>query len=352
LRETSAATHSFKHNEADVGAIDVSDAGSMVSGKEYYVTEIGTSDFNDATSATVVNTKDLNNGASGLGLIFTANATTLAGTGRVKEIELLADLNSAATGQKMKVVGGTISDGSEQYNAGDVITIDATKTYSEPAAKKGVANVPLDILNVKVAGDVTTLNIGSTTLKYTASGAGESLATIITGLTASAAAATPAYTAATFAAGSDGKSIDISYAATGHQTEEITIVTSGTVAVTTTGTEKTEGADGGTAKLIKHDDVFSGLTSEGLGGATTLTSLGLDNGNFSNATVWVDEKNPPIKVSYDAVNQRFEFGVNHTAIGPGTDSNFRAFKVYGACRCGWHQQPRYSGIGFITSNNN
>jgi flagellar hook protein FlgE len=333
LRETSAATHSFKHNEADVGAIDVSDAGSMVSGKEYYVTEIGTSDFNGATSATVVNTKDLNNGASGLGLIFTANATTLAGTGRVKEIELLTDLNSATTGQKMKLVAGTIKDDgspSEQYNAGDVITVDATKTYSAVTAKKGVANVALDIANVKVAGDVTTLNIGSTTLKYTAAGADQSLASIVTGLTAAAAAATPAYTAATFAAGSDGKSIDISYAATGHQTEEITIVTSGTVAVTTTGTETTEGADGGTAKLIKHDDVFSGLTSEGLGGATTLASLGLDNGNFSNATVWVDEKNPPIKVSYDAVNQRFEFGVNHTAIGPGTDSNFRAFKVYGA----------------------
>ena len=56
----------------------------------------------------------------------------------------------------------------------------------------------------------------------------------------------------------------------------------------------------------------------------------MDSSNFSNKTVWVDEKNPPIKVSYDAVNQRFEFGVNHTAIGPGTDSNFRAFKVYGA----------------------
>ena len=63
---------------------------------------------------------------------------------------------------------------------------------------------------------------------------------------------------------------------------------------------------------------------------STLASLGMDSSNFSNKTVWVDEKNPPIKVSYDAVNQRFEFGVNHTAIGPGTDSNFRAFKVYGA----------------------
>jgi flagellar hook protein FlgE len=328
LRETSVATHSYKHNEADAGAIDVSDAGSMVSGDEYYVTEIGTSDFNGATAASVVNAKDLNNGASGLGLIFTANATTLAGTGRVKAIEVLADLNGATTGQKMKVVAGTVSDGTEQYNAGDVITVDATKTYAHASAKAGVANVALDITNVAKAGDVTTLNIGTTTLKYTAVGAGESLATIVAGLTAAAAAATPAYNTATFAAVTGG--IDITYAATGKQTEAITIVTSGTSAVTTTGTEKTEGADGGTAKLIKHDDVFSGLTSEGLGGATTLTSLGLDDSNFANATVWVDEKNPPIKVSYDAVNQRFEFGVNHTAIGPGTDSNFRAFKVYGA----------------------
>ncbi|MED7677508.1 flagellar hook-basal body complex protein [Rhodobacteraceae bacterium IMCC15231] len=328
LRETSVATHSYKHNEADAGAIDVSDAGSMVSGDEYYVTEIGTSDFNGATAASVVNAKDLNNGASGLGLIFTANATTLAGTGRVKAIEVLADLNGATTGQKMKVVAGTISDGTEQYNAGDVITVDATKTYAHVTAAAGVANVALDITNVAVAGDVTTLNIGTTTLTYTAVGAGESLATIVAGLTAAAAAATPAYTTATFAAVTGG--IDITYAATGKQTEAITIVTSGTSAVTTTGTEKTEGADGGTAKLIKHDDVFSGLTSEGLGGATTLAKLGLDDSNFANATVWVDEKNPPIKVSYDAVNQRFEFGVNHTAIGPGTDSNFRAFKVYGA----------------------
>ncbi len=87
----------------------------------------------------------------------------------------------------------------------------------------------------------------------------------------------------------------------------------------------------GSAKLVVVDEVFSGLTSASLGGGTSsLASLGLDNGNFANATVWVDEKNPPIKISYDAVNQRFQFGVNHTAIGPGTDSNFRAFKIYGA----------------------
>ena len=88
---------------------------------------------------------------------------------------------------------------------------------------------------------------------------------------------------------------------------------------------------GTTEKLISANEIFSGLTSEELGaGTSSLSSLGLDNGNFANATVWVDEKNPPIKISYDAVNQRFQFGVNHTAIGPGTDSNFRAFKIYGA----------------------
>ncbi|MBT5188156.1 MAG: flagellar hook-basal body complex protein, partial [Kordiimonadaceae bacterium] len=87
----------------------------------------------------------------------------------------------------------------------------------------------------------------------------------------------------------------------------------------------------GAAKLIVVDESFSGLTSASLGGGTSsLSGLGLDTGNFANATVWVDEKNPPIKISYDAVNQRFQFGVNHTAIGPGTDSNFRAFKIYGA----------------------
>jgi hypothetical protein len=42
------------------------------------------------------------------------------------------------------------------------------------------------------------------------------------------------------------------------------------------------------AKLITHDEVFSGLSSESLGGTDSLANLGLDAGNFSNATVWVD----------------------------------------------------------------
>ncbi|XXK34327.1 flagellar hook-basal body complex protein [Rhodobacteraceae bacterium nBUS_22] len=86
----------------------------------------------------------------------------------------------------------------------------------------------------------------------------------------------------------------------------------------------------GTADIIEYKETFSYIQSASLGGSSSLESLGLDSSNFANETVWVDEKNPPIKISYDAVNQRFQFGVNHTAIGPGTDSNFRAFKIYGA----------------------
>ena len=218
LRETSDATHGYKHNHADVGAINVSGTNALSASTEYYVTSVGTSDFSTITSTSSFQA-DGNDGSTTLGTIFTTSSgvTTLAGTGRVKPIKLLADLNAADSGKMFKLVSGTISDGSNTYSAGDLITADATLTYTDS-----------------------------------------------------------------------------------------------------------------NAKLITHDEVFSGLSSESLGGSSSLASLGLDAGNFSNATVWVDEKNPPIKVSYDAVNQRFQFGVNHTAIGPGTDSNFRAFKVYGA----------------------
>ncbi|MDC0490299.1 flagellar hook-basal body complex protein [Paracoccaceae bacterium] len=220
LRETSDATHGYKHNHADVGAINVSGTGSLSAATEYYITSIGTSDFStiDAAGGSSFQA-DGNDGNTTIGTIFTtaASVSTLAGTGRVKPTKLLADLSAADSGKMFKVVSGTISDGTTTYSAGDLITADTALTYTDSSAK-----------------------------------------------------------------------------------------------------------------LIDHDQVFSGLSSESLGGTDSLANLGLDAGNFSNATVWVDEKNPPIKVSYDAVNQRFQFGVNHTAIGPGTDSNFRAFKVYGA----------------------
>ncbi|MBB43315.1 MAG: flagellar hook-basal body protein [Rhodospirillaceae bacterium] len=84
--------------------------------------------------------------------------------------------------------------------------------------------------------------------------------------------------------------------------------------------------------------IFGNFVAEGLGRSggsvvDSLEKLGFQNSSnastVTNSTVWVDEKKPPITIGYDSVNQRFQFGVNHTAIGPGTDSNFRAFKISG-----------------------
>ena len=44
----------------------------------------------------------------------------------------------------------------------------------------------------------------------------------------------------------------------------------------------------------------------------------------------MDEKNPPIKVKYDSVNQRLQYTVERNILGTGTNSNFNSFSVYGA----------------------
>ena len=48
------------------------------------------------------------------------------------------------------------------------------------------------------------------------------------------------------------------------------------------------------------------------------------------ATHWVDEKDPPIEVTYDVLNQRLQFEVDRNLIGTGTNSNFNSFKIFGA----------------------
>ncbi|PQM58740.1 MAG: flagellar hook-basal body protein [Rhodobacteraceae bacterium] len=67
------------------------------------------------------------------------------------------------------------------------------------------------------------------------------------------------------------------------------------------------------------------------GAASVLTDLGLNSmeAAASNSTDWVDELNPPIKVSYDEINQRLQFTVDRTVLGTGTDSNFNSFTVTG-----------------------
>jgi len=48
------------------------------------------------------------------------------------------------------------------------------------------------------------------------------------------------------------------------------------------------------------------------------------------ATHWVDEKDSPIEVSYDVLNQRLQFEVDRNLIGTGTNSNFNSFKIFGS----------------------
>ena len=44
---------------------------------------------------------------------------------------------------------------------------------------------------------------------------------------------------------------------------------------------------------------------------------------------WIDEKNPPIEVTCDVLNQRLQFE-DRNLIGTGTNSNFNSFKIFGA----------------------
>ncbi len=63
---------------------------------------------------------------------------------------------------------------------------------------------------------------------------------------------------------------------------------------------------------------------------TYLNGDGSDSDKTIPATHWVDEKDPPIEVSYDVLNQRLQFEVDRNLIGTGTNSNFNSFKIYGS----------------------
>jgi flagellar hook protein FlgE len=65
-----------------------------------------------------------------------------------------------------------------------------------------------------------------------------------------------------------------------------------------------------------------------IGEAAAKTALGLHTP--SSKISWIDENNPPIKITYDELEQRFQFTADRTVLGTGTGSNFNAFSVYGA----------------------
>ena len=64
------------------------------------------------------------------------------------------------------------------------------------------------------------------------------------------------------------------------------------------------------------------------------------------AVDWVDEKNPPVKIGYDAINQRLSFEVDRTVLGSGTDSNFSSFSVFGSS-----SQTGVNNLGLTNADN-
>ena len=82
--------------------------------------------------------------------------------------------------------------------------------------------------------------------------------------------------------------------------------------------------------------IASALNEQGVPGFKSTASVTANGAQvefqfvgYSQTTSWVDDLDPPIDISYDAANQRFQFGINHTVLGP-AGANYRAFKVFGA----------------------
>ena len=67
-----------------------------------------------------------------------------------------------------------------------------------------------------------------------------------------------------------------------------------------------------------------------LNGLQALSGLGLSPSSMTTKLAWVDELSPPVRISYDDINQRLQYTVDRTVLGTGTGSNFNSFTVYGA----------------------
>ena len=93
-------------------------------------------------------------------------------------------------------------------------------------------------------------------------------------------------------------------------------------------------------------DVFEvsldgGVTSSGLTTNAVTSTVG-----SKSAVDWVNEKAPPVKVGYDAINQRLQFEVDRTVLGSGTDSNFNSFSAYGSAT-----QTGTNNLGLTNADN-
>jgi flagellar hook protein FlgE len=128
-----------------------------------------------------------------------------------------------------------------------------------------------------------------------------------------------------------------------------TALSSATLAYTGSGTNATDG----TGTLTAGVGNFLAASIDG----STSADLGTDGSAptvddvtttvlAGSSVDWVDEKNPPVKVGYDAINQRLSFEIDRTVLGSGTDSNFNSFSVYGSA-----SQDGTNNLGLPNSDN-
>jgi len=79
------------------------------------------------------------------------------------------------------------------------------------------------------------------------------------------------------------------------------------------------------------------IGSAGIGGDTALGALGLKTfggagwtDSMEDGIAWVDERTPPVDVTYDTLEQRFEFDLDARVFGTGSTSDFYSFRISGA----------------------
>jgi len=161
----------------------------------------------------------------------------------------------------------------------------------------------------------------------------------------------------------DGNATTFTHTATGADDE--TAIATGLVTASS-GSAYTLTNVAGVISITRSDgkdfSIGTGATSAGTAASTAvamstngessldnnLKKLGLNQIDHSTQTSvdWVDEKNPPVKIGYDAINQRLKFEVDRTVLGSGTQSDFNSFSIYGSTT-----QTDTNNLGLTTSDN-
>ena len=223
--------------------------------------------------------------------------TSAAGTGMTATV--VTDANGSPT---ISLSGGT------GYVVGDRITLGTAGALTTPIVMEITGTEGDGIFNIKGAEfdidrPVNTVATDSMSILGLSSGAAERFSITSGGIQ-------PVGTTVT------GQSYLVNGAASTTVSATVTVDTDGVVTVSNLTGD------------LKVGDVVT-ISGGGLVSNVVLTVTKL-NDVTQTTTDWVDEKNPPIKVQYDAVNQRLEYTVERNILGTGTNSNFNSFSIYGS----------------------